>query len=115
MTVLPIPSPVLSTLRRSRSAYRDIQTVACLTAIHCLIAKWAKTGLFQGVAIEHVVCVEGDEAFTVRVGNVDAGLLDRAEIEGLGVDELDDEDAEEIVVSEVLRRENLGEAAEKFA
>lgn len=39
---------------------------------------------------------------------MDAGFLDRAEIEGLGVDELDDEDAEQIVISEVLRRENLG-------
>ena len=66
----------------------------CLSNGHCLIAKWAKAGLFEGIAIEHVVCVEGDETFTVRVGNVDAGLLDRAEIEGLGVDELDDEDAE---------------------
>jgi hypothetical protein len=49
------------------------------------------------------------------VGNVDADLLDRAEIEGLGIDELDDEDAEQIIVSEVLGRENLREAAEKFA
>jgi hypothetical protein len=60
-----------------------------------LIAKWAKAGLFEGVTIEHVVCVEWDEAFTVRVGNVNAGLLDRAEIEGLGVNELDDKKDEE--------------------
>ena len=66
----------------------------CLSNGHCRIAKWAKAGLFEGIPIEHVVGVKGDETFTVRVGNVDAGLLDRAEIEGLGVDELDDEDAE---------------------
>lgn len=71
--------------------------------------------MFESVTIEHVVCVKRDEAFTVRVGNVDAGLFDRAKIEGLGVDELDDEDAEEIVVSEVLRRENLWKATEKLA
>lgn len=56
-----------------------------------------------------------DEAFSVRVGDVDTGLLNRAEIKGLSVDELDDKDSKEIVVSEVFRRENLGEAAEELA
>ena len=68
--------------------------------------------MFETITIEHVVCVKRDEAFTVRVGDVDTGLLDRAEIKGLGVDELDDKDSEEIVVSEVFRRENLRETAE---
>ena len=71
--------------------------------------------MFEVIAIEHVVCVKRDEAFTVRVGDVDTGLLDGAEIKGLSVDELDDEDSKEIVVSEVFRRENLGEAAEELA
>ena len=49
------------------------------------------------------------------MGDVDTGLLNRAEIKGLSVDELDDKDSKEIVVSEVFRRENLGEAAEELA
>src|ERR1700679_2432804 len=87
----------------------------CLAKSQEFIAKWPQSGLFLGVAVEHVVGVEGDKAFTVGVGDVDAGLLDGTEIEGLRVDELDDEDAEEIVVSEVLWREHLREAAEEFA
>ena len=71
--------------------------------------------MFEVITIEHVVCVKRDEAFSVRVGDVDTGLLDRAEVKGLSVDELDDEDSKEIVVSEVFRRENLGEAAEELA
>lgn len=71
--------------------------------------------MFEVITIEHVVCVKRDEAFSVRVGDVDTGLLDRAEIKGLGVDELDDENAKEIAVSEVFRRENLREAAEELA
>ncbi len=80
-----------------------------------LFAEGFEAGLFEGVAVEHVVGVEGDEALGVGVGDVDAGFLDGAEIEGLGVDELDDEDAEEIVVAEALGGEDLGEAAEEFA
>ena len=80
-----------------------------------MFAEGFEAGLFEGVAIEHVVGVEGDEALAVGVGDVDAGFLDGAEVEGLGVDELDDEDAEEIVVAEVFGGEDLGEAAEEFA
>jgi Glu-tRNA(Gln) amidotransferase subunit E-like FAD-binding protein len=70
--------------------------------------------LFESVAIKHVVRVEGDESLSVGVGDVDAGLLDGAQVECLGVDELDDENAKEIVVAEVLRSEYLGEAAEEL-
>jgi hypothetical protein len=87
----------------------------CLPKSQEFIAKRPQSSLFQRVAIEHIVSVERDETFTVGVGDVDAGLLDGTEIEGLRVDELNDEDAEEIVVSEVLWREHLREAAEEFA
>jgi hypothetical protein len=59
--------------------------------------------------------VEGDEAFAVGVGDVDAGFLDGAEVEAVGVDELDDEDAEEVLVAELFGGEDLGEAAEQLA
>ena len=80
-----------------------------------LFAEGFEAGLFEGVAVEHVVGVEGDEALGVGVGDVDAGFFDGAEVEGLGVDELDDEDAEEVVVAEGFGGEDLGEAAEEFA
>ena len=66
-------------------------------------AKRIQACRFEVIAIEHVVGVERDEALAVGVGDVDAGLLDGAEVEGLGVDELDDEDAEEIFVDPSLR------------
>jgi hypothetical protein len=50
--------------------------------------KRSKTALFDHIALEHI---------------------------GLGVNELDNEDAEEIVVVEILGDENMKEAAEKFA
>jgi hypothetical protein len=55
-----------------------------------VFAEGLEAGLFEVVAVEEVVGVEGDEAFGVGVGDVDAGLFDGAEVEGLGVDELDD-------------------------
>jgi hypothetical protein len=80
-----------------------------------LIAQRHKARLLEVVAIEHVVGVEGNEAFAIGVGDVDAGLLDGAKIEGLGVDELDDEDTEEILVAEVFGCQNLRQAAQEFA
>jgi hypothetical protein len=112
-------APTLSVFSLSRlflipSRDHDGIVSHCLSNAHYLIAKWAKASVFEVIAIEHVVCVERDEAFTVWMGNVDTGLLNRAEIEGLSVDELNDENAEEIVVSEVFRRENLRKTAEKL-
>jgi len=59
-----------------------------LPGFKSFVSKRSKTALFDHIAVEHV---------------------------GLGVNELDDEDAEEIVVVEILGDENLKEAAEKFA
>ncbi|HZQ42208.1 MAG TPA: hypothetical protein VFA99_03110 [Acidobacteriaceae bacterium] len=42
--------------------------------------------MFEVVAVEEVVGVEGDETLRVGVGDVDAGLLDGAKVEGLGVE-----------------------------
>jgi hypothetical protein len=69
--------------------------------------------LLEVVAIEEVVGVEGNETLRVGVRDVDAGLLDRAEIEALRVDELHDEDAEEVGVAEVGRGD-LRETAEEI-
>src|SRR5271166_3478505 len=58
-----------------------------------------ETCLFQVVAVEKVVGVEGDEA-AIGVNDVDAGFLDAADVEGVGVNELHDDDAEDVVVGE---------------
>ena len=55
--------------------------------------------MFQMVAVEEVVGVEGDEA-AVGMDDVDAGFLDAADVEGVGVDELHDDDAEDVFVGE---------------
>ena len=73
-----------------------------------MVAEGFQAGFFEGVAVEQVVGVEGDEALAVGVGDVDAGFFDAAEVEGLGVDELDDEDAEEVVVAEVFGARTCG-------
>ena len=53
--------------------------------------------MFQFVAVEEVVSVEGDET-AVGVNDVDAGFLDAADIEGVGLDELHNDDAEDVFV-----------------
>ena len=63
------------------------------------MAQRSEAGLFQMVAVEEVVGVEGDEA-AVGMDDVDAGFLDAADVEGVGVDELHDDDAEDVVVGE---------------
>ena len=63
------------------------------------MAERGQARCFQVVAVEEVVGVEGDQA-AVGVDYVDAGFLDAADIEGVGVDELHDDDAEDIFVGQ---------------
>ena len=49
------------------------------------------------------------------MSDVDAALLHTAHVEGLGIDELHYQHAKEILVTEVFRDEDLGQAAEQFA
>lgn len=77
-----------------------------------LFAQGGEARCLEVAAIENVEGVEGDEALAVWMRDVDAGLLDTADIEGFGVDELHDEDAEEILVAEVFGDEDFGQAAE---
>src|ERR1035438_8313996 len=67
---------------------------------------------FQIAAIEHIERIEGNQALAVRMRDVDAALLDAAHVEGFGVNELDNQDAKEILVSQILGDEHLGQAAQ---
>ena len=67
-----------------------------------LFAEGGQARGFEVAAVEHVEGVEGDEALAIWMRDVNAGLLDTAYVEGFGVDELDDEDAEEVFVTEVF-------------
>jgi len=55
--------------------------------------------LFQVISIKQGVGVEGDEA-AVGMDDVDTGLFDAADVEGVGVDELHDDDAEDVFVGD---------------
>src|SRR5579863_9195933 len=70
----------------------------CLKAAQCGKARGLKIA-----TVEHVECVERNQALAVRVSDVDAALLYAAHIESFCVDELHDEDPEEIFVSKVFR------------
>jgi hypothetical protein len=76
-----------------------------------IAAKWGQAGLFEIIAVEEIVSVEGDQA-AVGVNDMDAGFLDAADVEGVGVDELHDDDAENVFVGDGVGNENLGETAE---
>ncbi len=79
-----------------------------------MFAEGGQAGCFEVAAVEHVEGVEGDEALAVWMRDVDAGFFDAADVEGFGIDELNDEDAEEILVAEVFGDEDFGQAAEQF-
>jgi hypothetical protein len=66
--------------------------------------------LFQVVAVEEVVGIEGDQA-SVGMGYVDAGFFDAADVEGMGVYELHDDYAEDVFVGNVFGNEHSWEAA----
>ena len=74
----------------------------------------SQAGLFEVVAVEEVIGVEGDEA-AIGMGDVDTGFFDRADIEGMGVEELDDEDAKNIFVAEIGGSGDARKTAEQFA
>ena len=70
--------------------------------------------LFLIVAVKHVEGVEGDDA-AVGVGDVDAGFFDGADVEIVGVEELHDDDAEDLVIGRrggSQRSADPGDAAE---
>src|ERR1700722_13155723 len=75
--------------------------------------KPASTSSTPMVAVEEVVGVEGDEA-SVGVDDVDAGFLDAANIEGVGVEELHDDYPEDVFVGDVICNEHPGKAAQQF-
>jgi hypothetical protein len=66
------------------------------------------------VAVEEVVGVEGDET-AIGMGDVDASFFDGADVEGMGVEELDDEDAENIFIVEIGGSGDARKTAEEFA
>ena len=66
------------------------------------------------VAIEEVVGVERDEA-AIGMGDVDAGFFDRTDLEGMGVEELHDEDAENIFIAEIGGSGDARKTTEEFA
>ena len=78
-----------------------------------VLAQRGEARLLQVVAVEKVVGVEGDEA-AVGVDDVDAGFLDAAYVERVGVDELHDDDAEDVFVGDVVGDEDFGKTAEKL-
>ena len=49
------------------------------------------------------------------MGDMDAALLDAAHIERLGIDELHNQHAKQILVTEILRNQHLGKTAQQLA
>ena len=69
--------------------------------------------MFEVVAVEEVVGVEGDEA-SVWVNDVDTSFLDTADIKSMSVEKLHNDDAEDVFVSDVICNEHFGKAAQQF-
>src|SRR6188474_3398970 len=70
--------------------------------------------LGKAVAVEEIVGVERDDLLLGR-DEVDAGALDRGDAEIEAVEELDDHDAEDLVVAEIGRHLDLRQAAQEIA
>src|ERR1700749_4134518 len=69
--------------------------------------------LLETVAIEQVERIEWDDR-TVRLRDVDAGFFDGAQIERLRVDELHDQNAKDIAITQIARRLHLRQTAEQI-
>src|SRR5206468_2868448 len=61
--------------------------------------------------VEDVVGVERNQA-AIGMGDVDAGLLHRADVEGVDVHELHDEHPEDVRVAQLARNGDLREATQ---
>lgn len=78
------------------------------------MAESGEAGVLEVIAVEEVVGVERDEA-AIGVDDVDTGFFDGADVEGVRIEEMDDEHTENILVAEVGGSGNAWEATEKFA
>src|SRR5882724_8863344 len=88
-----------------------VHAIAALDRCHRLFAQWCKACLFELIAVEHIVGIEGYQAFRIGMCDVNAGLLDGAQVEALRIDELHDQDAEEVLISERCGCDDLRQAA----
>jgi hypothetical protein len=70
--------------------------------------------VLEVITVKEVKGVEGDET-AVGMDDVDAGFLDGTDIEDVGTEEMDSEDAENIFVGEVRRSGNVRKATQEFA
>src|SRR5580693_6603087 len=68
----------------------------------------------ESVPVEQIVGIERDDLAVGR-HEVDAGALDRGNAEIEAVEELNDHDAEDLVVTEIVGNLDLGQATEKIA
>src|ERR1700733_2815308 len=79
------------------------------------LAKGSQPRLFQIIPVEEIESVERDKAFCIWMSNVDTSLTDRPQIEGTRIDELYDQHAKQIVVGQIMRREQLRDTAKQVA
>src|SRR5216684_7602702 len=80
----------------------------------CELAKRGEARSLEGIAVEEVVGVEGNQA-AIGVHDVDAGFFHGAHVEGVSVEELHDQQAENIFVTEARGSGNARQAAEQIA
>ncbi len=79
-----------------------------------MCANGGQPGALEIVAVKQIVGVEGNQA-AVGMDDVDAGFLDRADVEGVGVQKLHDQHAKNIFVGQVAGSGDFRQAAQKFA
>ena len=72
----------------------------------------APSALFLVIPVEHVVGIERDHP-SVGMHDVDAGFLDGADIEVMGIQELHDNDPEDVVIGNLLRYGGQRQTAEQ--
>src|ERR1700722_19182240 len=81
-------------------------------------ANWLTQGsqarALQVIAVEEIVSIEGNQA-AVWMHDMDTSLLDRPNIKSVGIDELDNEYAKNILIGEISGGSDAGKAAQKFA
>src|SRR5438046_7478819 len=90
-----------------------VNFLSCISRLGSL-SKGLQSRLFEIVAIKEVVSIKRDQPLCIGMDDVHTALLYRAHIEGVGIDELHNEHAEDILITQLHRSADGGHAAKQL-
>src|SRR5258708_31347474 len=119
-----IPKEVRTVYAPNTHSFHGLATISTLNSVAWARrnGKQSRTGsakrceprVLQVIPVEQIVGVEGNQA-SIGMHDVNAGFLDGAHVEGVGVQKLHDQHAEDIFVGQTAGSHDFRQAAQEFA